>query len=297
MKEFYLCDRTEPTPIQTFDAKRIHYITRTRHTHKGLEITYVTSGSARHTIFSPDGNVLSDSTVKRGNYFVISPGTYHSYHNGSPDFAVINLLAKPAGIDPRLSPRSTREEIEEILLFGKDPSRHLPFDTVCYDYGITLCPMFEQILKTKYSKPAGMLGFYRAYVMEILLTILNQGGAPGKRRSGNIAETVKEYIDVHFSEQITLNEICGIFHYAQPYVSRRFSKTYGCTFEQYLQKVRMMHACDLLIETDLCIEKISESVSYLSSSPFRRTFKNHFGVSPKEYRKMHSSDSDPAGTI
>lgn len=296
MKEFYLCDRTEPTPIQTFDAKRIHYITRTRHTHKGLEMTYVTSGSARHTIFSGDGEVLSDSIVRRGNYFVIGAGTYHSYHDGSPDFAVINLLAKPAGIDPRLSADSTVGEIEKILLFGSESSKRIPFDTVCYDYRMTLGQLFEQILKIKYSKPAGMLGFYRAYVMEILLTMLNRSGDPGRRRGGNIAENVKDYIDVHFSEQITLNEICGMFHYAQPYVSRRFRETNGCTFEQYLQRVRMMHACDLLIETDLSIEKISEAVSYLSSSPFRRTFKNHFGISPKEYRNRHSAGSGRHGT-
>ena len=104
MKEFYLSERTIRTPIQTFDVKLVHYVRRVRHTHNGLELSYVKSGSAIQTIYPADGSAPVTSGVKSGDYYVLTAGTAHKYSEGSEDFAVINLLAKPAAIDPRLTP-------------------------------------------------------------------------------------------------------------------------------------------------------------------------------------------------
>lgn len=288
MKEFYLSGRTVRTPIQTFDVKLVHYVSRSKHTHNGLELTYVKSGSAIHTLYPADGSEPVVSEVSSGNYFVLTAGTSHSFSGGSPDFAVINLLAKPEAIDPRLTAESSGEEIEYVLLFGKESSLHVPFNTVLFDEDAQLVLIFDRILGIKARKPEGMLGFYRSYVMEILLTILNMSETHKRRKADNIAQTVKDYIDVYFSEPITLNEICERYHYARPYVSSRFRRAFGCTFEQYLQKARMSHARHLLLETDLSIEKISASLSYASTTPFRRTFEKHFGMTPTEYRKRNA---------
>ncbi|MDG0794182.1 AraC family transcriptional regulator [Cohnella ginsengisoli] len=71
------------------------------------------------------------------------------------------------------------------------------------------------------------------------------------------------------------------------YFSNYFKKTFGVNYVEYLNKVRLSHARDLLRSTSLSIAEIGEKTGYLNASTFTTTFKKYMGVSPSDYRKQN----------
>jgi AraC family transcriptional activator of mtrCDE len=65
---------------------------------------------------------------------------------------------------------------------------------------------------------------------------------------------------------------------------RRFSRSAGTTPGQFLARVRMMTAADLLISTDLSVSAVAASVGYQSESSFSRAFRSEIGPSPGRFR-------------
>ncbi|MGN0372720.1 MAG: helix-turn-helix domain-containing protein [Enterocloster sp.] len=69
------------------------------------------------------------------------------------------------------------------------------------------------------------------------------------------------------------------------YFSSVFKKKAGCNFVSYLTKTRIEKSKQLLLETDLTVQKIAEKVGYYSNSFFIRAFKKQENITPLEYRK------------
>ncbi len=69
---------------------------------------------------------------------------------------------------------------------------------------------------------------------------------------------------------------------------RKFHALTGESYGQWVSKQRLERAKNLLRETDLNIEQITEACGFASSGSLRRLFREYTDGSPKEYRKMHS---------
>ena len=72
---------------------------------------------------------------------------------------------------------------------------------------------------------------------------------------------------------------------------RRFKAATGVSLINYLQNLRVEHGKELLEETDLPVEEISELTGYADASFFRRLFKRFVGLNPKAYRRMFAGAS------
>ena len=109
-----------------------------------------------------------------------------------------------------------------------------------------------------------------------------QGGAGG---SVDAVTHIKEYIDAHYTEDITLDELAQIIGYSKNYLCRLFREQTGDTINTYLNNVRINAAANLLVETKLDVAEISEMVGYNNVFHFIKTFKKFIGVPPGNYRK------------
>lgn len=99
-----------------------------------------------------------------------------------------------------------------------------------------------------------------------------------------IVEMTKEYIDTHYTEDISL-DICADMHGISSYaLSKAFNKVLGINFIDYLTNLRIEKAKELLVTTDQKIGDIAESVGYRHSY-FNRVFKREVGIPPSQYRK------------
>jgi two-component system, response regulator YesN len=108
-----------------------------------------------------------------------------------------------------------------------------------------------------------------------------------KNRSGSPAiQKILQYIDEHYSRALTLTEVAREFHFNPSYLSNYFALQNKEGFNEYLNRVRIEKACQLLKEdSSLSISEISSLVGYSDHSYFTRVFRKLMGISPSQYRK------------
>ena len=101
-------------------------------------------------------------------------------------------------------------------------------------------------------------------------------------------EMVVEYINEHYREEISL-ESCADVAGTTPYtLSKSFKKILNINFIDYVTELRMNKAKELLLNTNMKINEISECVGYRHSY-FNRIFKKQVGVPPSQFRKMKAT--------
>lgn len=97
----------------------------------------------------------------------------------------------------------------------------------------------------------------------------------------------KQYIQAHYSEPITQEEVSSIVGLSPAYFSVLFKKTEGEGFAKYLINVRMEKAKILLRESNIPVAEICRKVGYNDLKHFTHTFEKATGVKPATYRKLY----------
>lgn len=99
-------------------------------------------------------------------------------------------------------------------------------------------------------------------------------------------EFILKYIDENFSNEISLESIASEAYITPGYVSLLFKQTIGINFVDYLQKVRIKKACELLKDIRLKVYEISTTVGFKDERYFSQVFKKNTGLTPSQYREM-----------
>lgn len=127
-----------------------------------------------------------------------------------------------------------------------------------------------------------------------LLMMAVQAPAHAVSASGSIenhgqtlTRRVKEYIDAHFTESITLEEIATTLHCSVPYVSHTFKHHTGFSPIQYAIRRRIGLAQTYLISSDLSATQIATMVGYDNTNYFNTLFTRTVGLTPIRYRKEY----------
>jgi two-component system, response regulator YesN len=127
-----------------------------------------------------------------------------------------------------------------------------------------------------------MKGFVRLQAAAMLRFIEEAG----KGKEAQQLQSVKDFIDKHYMENITL-ESCSSMMFINPYYfSSLFKKHTNMNFKQYLTEVRMKQAVKLLLQTDLMVYEIAERVGYNNARQFSDMFKKQFGKLPQDYKNQ-----------
>ncbi len=98
----------------------------------------------------------------------------------------------------------------------------------------------------------------------------------------------KEYVDHHYMEKISLEEVAKHVGLNASYFSNLFKKECDKTFVNYLMEVRLNQAKELLRTTNDTIISIAESVGYTDSRYFSQCFEKVIGMKPSLFRKLYS---------
>lgn len=101
----------------------------------------------------------------------------------------------------------------------------------------------------------------------------------------NAVDKIKEYININYMQNISLEELSQAVYLNQIYLSKFFKDKTGETFSNYLLKVRMEKAKEFLGNVQYKIYDVGEMVGYKSMKHFYKLFKNYTGYTPTEYRK------------
>ncbi len=97
---------------------------------------------------------------------------------------------------------------------------------------------------------------------------------------------VKQYLEQHYQEKISLDLLAEQFYVNKFYMTRIFKKQFGDSIVNYLTQIRITRAKQLLRFTELSIEKIGQECGLSDVNYFARVFRKVEGTSPGEFRKM-----------
>lgn len=96
-----------------------------------------------------------------------------------------------------------------------------------------------------------------------------------------------QYMQTNLSRKVIRNEAARIACMSPSHFSREFKKQYRHCFAEYLNRLRVDAACDLLARTDQKLVEISMNVGFNDQSYLTNVFRRFMGVTPLQYRQRH----------
>lgn len=107
------------------------------------------------------------------------------------------------------------------------------------------------------------------------------------QRTENLVRSITEYLDGHYAEPLTLEQVSSALHISSSQLSHAFKRETGLSPMQYVIRRRIGEAQSLLVETDLPVHQIEERLGFGSSCHLTSMFKKYVGIAPREYRKHY----------
>ncbi len=270
--------------VQTQDSlkARLLYVSRakyetdwhsTQHTHYFSELFYVIGGCGNFYV----GN--NSFEVKSNDLILVNPNVSHT-ETSLPDSALEYIVL---GIDGLSFFAENGASIEyNMINFNQDHGRLFQYLDLLYQemeqdnpYKSVICDHLLTIILT-YIKRKRSLCF--------ALTT--------SRKVSRECAAVKQYIDSHFKDTITLDELALVSHLNKYYLVHHFNHTYGLSPINYLLEKRIEESKYLLASTDYSMSEIAQIVGFSSSSYFSQSFKRATNHTPVSYRKMHKQTKE-----
>jgi AraC family L-rhamnose operon transcriptional activator RhaR/AraC family L-rhamnose operon regulatory protein RhaS len=122
-----------------------------------------------------------------------------------------------------------------------------------------------------------------------LLVVLARAVAAGdedpERYRGRLAATLA-YMSDHFREVVTLEQLAENARMPESRFLQLFRHAYGTTPLEYLASLRMREARELLRDETRSISEVAFDVGYHDSDYFSRAFKEHHGLTPRDFRQL-----------
>lgn len=106
------------------------------------------------------------------------------------------------------------------------------------------------------------------------------------KKEKNNVQMIEEYLSANYHKDIKLQDIADQFFLSREYISRLFKREYKETITDYLTKIRIEKAKELLGNPYLKIYDIAYSVGYQNDKYFIKVFKKLVGSTPNEYRSL-----------
>ncbi|MNI41004.1 Bifunctional transcriptional activator/DNA repair enzyme AdaA [compost metagenome] len=118
------------------------------------------------------------------------------------------------------------------------------------------------------------------------ITLLDREYSSSEFLNRDIA-AVKQYIEDHYSEDLSLDLLAAKIHLSPHYLSSIFKKNTGCGLNKYIKNVRMNIAKDMLQQTHLKVSDICYTVGFQNVSYFCQNFRDFFGQTPEKFRQYN----------
>lgn len=102
---------------------------------------------------------------------------------------------------------------------------------------------------------------------------------------------LKDYIEAHLHESLTLEVLAKMVHFNKTYFVQRFKNLWGVPPMKYVSNLRCQKAKHLLLDTDLSVSDIAAMTGFQSPHYFSAVFRKYTGQSPNEFRSDQRKDS------
>ena len=168
-------------------------------------------------------------------------------------------------------------------------------DIVLKDTG-AIKSLSEYLIREFYSMDDNTDAMINSYIYQITVTltrIISGNFITYENNKGEKSASYAMYLILRFldREYLQIKNVCEIadkLSYSEYYLSHLFKRKMGITIKEYLTNKKLSYAMQLLVTSDMSVEKISDSLGFSSAHSFRRMFKKYTGVSPSEYKEKNT---------
>lgn len=250
----------------------------TKHWHRALEIDFTIHGEGDY-LTSGHKTHLSD-----GDFIIINSGEVHGVENIGPGDARRSITI--------LVPF---EFLNELL----PEISHLYFVSRITNQEITLKVKTELMSiyqlwtnQHDHENKIEILGHF--YLLMALL--LKNFVVPKKniicfndaRKQGKVKDIIN-FLTANYRDSLTLGEVADHFGLSKAYLDRLFKTEVQTSLIHYLQLIRLQHAYDLLVNTDLPVTVIADQCGFANVRSLQKIFKDVYSATPSTYRKKLKS--------
>lgn len=123
----------------------------------------------------------------------------------------------------------------------------------------------------------------KGYLYLITATLLSQvplAKLENPYASDGICQDIANYLNQHFTEALSLARLADALGYSKYHISHIFSEKFGCSYSDYLKRLRLEHAMGLLTHSGLSTTEICFASGFSSLRSFYRAFHEIYGASP-----------------
>lgn len=243
------------------------------HWHERIELLCVIKGS----LWLNSGDVCFE--VKEGQTVAIAPGKLHEGMAGTQGVAYHTVMFEVE--------RFLNTALESDAYFMSIVQGKVAFQTCIEnaDLSDAICKLSSIITKEDPGNTLIAIGLTYE-ILGILYKYCEYHAQREVLSSNRDFGKILEYIDEHYAEKLSLEQISSQFGYNETYFCRRFKKITGFTFCNYIQTLRMEQAKQFLSHTSEEIGVIAWKCGYEDVSYFSNCFKKNVGYTPTEFRKM-----------
>ncbi len=253
------------------------------HWHEEVEILYPLNGATDITIDNkkymlPNKQfVVVESCKIHSTYCHTSPCMFLCIHISKkylqqyfPDIELYEINCNP-------------NEIEDIL----------------FTQYLEICKMLETLTRLYIKDVTAFRLEAQGIILQILAHLIryfSANTAPQLSTSDMLSrERIRQvisYVEEHFREPISLNDISGSLGLGKEYFCRFFKKNMGISFFKYLNEIRLTYVYQDLVNTDLSITEIMERNGFTNQKLFNQSFKKLYGCTPSFVRKSKKRKDD-----
>ena len=248
--------------------------------HDYLEIAYIFSGEGKYRI---EDNIYS---VQEGDLIIINPGVRHQAlpcpeaETPSTEFFVGFSDIRITGCQDNFMPLPGGEYI--LHTTGELRQRLLK-----------ICSSMEA---ENAVRRQGRYFMMKSYLVQMLLLIIREQCEPMERPKGcafesankkYVVEQIVNYIEDHYNEKISLDQIAENMYLSSFYISRIFKSETGIAPIRHLINIRLEKAKEMLEGGyEGSIQEVAALVGYDDAYHFSKLFKKRYGISPSQARRL-----------
>lgn len=234
------------------------------HWHDYIEFEIIISGTAEH--------IYNDSSymLEAGNAYMMCYYDFHGltaltdvklyslhFHKNLLDSEITQFLDYNK-FHCRFNETETKQIVRRIKELAEEADRKLPFQTLITKNIITEIVIAMIRKSTSNEIPAASLPIQQAI----------------------------DYLNAHFLEKVTLDELAKQLSFSTNYLGMLFKNQMGCSFNQYVNTLRLKYACSLLLSSDMTVKEVAFASGYSSVEYFMYVFKRKMQMTPGEYRTL-----------
>jgi AraC-like DNA-binding protein len=261
------------------------------HDHPLTELVVVMSGRCQH--------LLEDDAfpIQAGDVFVILPGVCHGYAE-TENLMIVNLMFDLEGLGiPHLDLDGV-PGYHALFTFEPRLRREKRFSARLH-LSMTRIAEIDQLaaaIEREVIQPSpGSVFAAASYLMQIIVGLSrdysrqDHAESLGMLRLGDVLT----FLGSHYDEPISVEDLAHRAHVSERSLYRAFQTALDCSPLEYILRLRLRHASELLRSTDLKLGEIAGKTGFSDGGYLSRQFRKRYRLSPSEYRRTSQLRTAP----